>query len=230
MQFLRHALMSFAVAGLLAVPALALPITLYNTGVTAPNNPDGTNATVITTGGTNDAHYTVTLPSGVGPAPAKVVTDQGAYFRPGNSQYVNPFGTANGNDPVGGYVYRTTFDLTGLNPATATISGTVYVDNSVTVLLNGQGTGNIGGSFTAGTQLDFTIPVGTAAFQPGVNILDFLVDNAGGTPNPEALDVTLLRGTANAVPEPGAACVLAIAAGAGLVGRRTSRRHGRPAA
>jgi hypothetical protein len=222
MHFLRHALASFAVASLFSLPALAAPIILFNTGVVGPNNPDGTNATVITVAGTNDPHYTVTLPSGVGPAPAKVVTDQGAYFRPGNSQYVNPFGSANRDDPVGGYVYRTTFDLTGLDPASATISGTVYVDNSVTVLLNGQGTGNIGGSFTQGTQLNFVIPVGHPGFQSGVNILDFLVDNAGGLPNPEALDVTLLRGTANLIPEPGSACLIAFAGVAGLAvrGRR----------
>ncbi len=209
-------------------------IELYNTGVASANNNDGTNGSVIAVGGTLDAHYTVQMPGGGPFLPTFVVTDQVAYYRPpgGSAQYINPFGTAAANDPVGNYVYQTTFDLSGLDPTTAMISGSIFVDNSIVdILVNGQSSGFSGGGFSIGQQLDFLIPVGFGGFQDGVNTLSFLVNNEGGAPNPEAVYVTSLVGTADtvAIPEPGTVALLGLT-GVGLlvshIRRRTRRRAG----
>jgi hypothetical protein len=88
---------------------------------------------------------------------------------------------------LGSYIYRTTFDLTGTNPATASLSGFWATDNIGVIFLNGvyAGVTNLAGPsvFTA-----FNINGG---FVPGVNKLDFLVVNNGTTPNPTGLRVEI---------------------------------------
>jgi hypothetical protein len=204
---------TFSLSGLRAIGA---PIVLSNTGVTSPNNPDGTNNTIIPTS-SPDPHYLVQPPGGSF-APAIVVTGQPAYFRPGNSQYINDTGNGTSNEPIGNYDYQTTFSLTNLDPTTATISGAAYADNQIQdILVNGVPTGISGGSFTNGSQLNFTIPTGFPGFHAGLNTLDFIVNNATLSPSPTALDVTNLTGTTT--PEPAGIGLLA-AAGLGLLGRR----------
>lgn len=205
-------------------------IVLHNTGVLSANNNDGTNATVLA-GGVLDTHYTVQLPGGGPFLSTFAAANQPAYFRPagGSAQYINPFGNAQGNDPAGNYVYQTTFDLSGLVASTATISGRIYVDNSIVdILVNGQSTGFSGGGFSAGQQLDFLIPAGFVGFQDGVNTLSFLLNNAGAGPNPEAIYVTSLVGTADAVavPEPGTVALLGLM-GVGLLVTHVRRRRQR---
>jgi hypothetical protein len=204
---------AFSLSGLRAIAA---PIILSNTGVTSPNNPDGTNTTIIPTS-SPDPHYLVQPPGGSF-APAIVVTGQPAYFRPGNSQYINDTGNGTSDEPIGNYDYQTTFSLTGLDPTTATISGAAYADNQIqNILINGVSTGFSGGSFTSGSQLNFTIPSGFPGFHAGLNTLDFIVNNSTLSPSPTAFDVTNLTGTA--APEPASIGLLATAV-AGLLGRR----------
>jgi hypothetical protein len=209
-----------------AVPAATIvPITLSNTGVTAPNNPDGTNSNIQTTAAAPDMYYQVEIPSSSSFQQALVVTDQGAYFRPGNSQYINDTGSGNNNEPVGAFDYRTTFNLNGVFTNTATISGTLYADDTIAnILVNGVSTGISGGNFTSGGGLNFTIPVGFAGFKAGTNTLDFIVDNNGSSANPTAFDATLLQGTATTAPEPGALAALAGLCGMGLIGLVWRRR------
>ena len=159
------------------------------------------------------------LPGGrVTPTPALVVTDQGAYFRPGNSEYINDTGNASGGEAVGNYDYQTTFNIpVGSDPTTATISGSAYVDDVISnILLNGTSTGITGGTFTSGKQLVFTIPAGSS-FHTGTNTLDFIVTNGGTSANPTAVDITLLRGTVT--PEPASLSLLGIG-GLSLLARR----------
>jgi hypothetical protein len=211
-----------------AHPAAAAPITLYNTGVTGPNAPNGSNSTVIT--GANpvpDPHYTVFYtPNYVTPPypPAQVLLPppSSPYITDPNSNWDNDTGSTN-NEPGAIYQYDTTFDLTGLDPTTATVSGTVYEDNYLyDILLNGTSTGISGNpslpGFMAGNEVNFTIPVGST-FQNGINTLDFEIYNYNSTSGTEtAFDVTNLRGTAN-VPEPTSAGLI-VASGVGLLGRR----------
>ncbi|MCA9752748.1 MAG: hypothetical protein KC591_11200 [Gemmatimonadetes bacterium] len=118
----------------------------------------------------------------------------------GTSQWIAPnddenFPALGTPHPGGDYVYRISFDLAGLDPATVTISGTWGVDNSGSILLNGAATG-IGGA-TYSQLAPFTI---TSGFVAGVNHLDFVVQNfAASGSNPTGLRVGTLSGTGDPI-------------------------------
>jgi hypothetical protein len=158
------------------------------------------------------------VPGAAEPVPAAAVLNQGAYFNGGgNSLFVNHTGDGQSAEPVGIYTYRTTFDLTGLDPSTAVVTGRTLVDNDLfDILINGVSTGNSGSGFDANSIRDFTIESG---FVEGLNTLEFLVNNAGETPNPTGFRVDLLRGAAMPIPEP-SAFALVSAAGLALLSRR----------
>jgi len=91
----------------------------------------------------------------------------------------------------GDYIYRTTFDLTGFDPAKAVITGKWAVDNSgVDILINGVSLGIFNNTGFGGFA-DFTIDSG---FVAGVNTLDFHMANAPSGVNPTGIRVEL-RGT-----------------------------------
>jgi hypothetical protein len=120
------------------------------------------------------------------------------------SKWIAPLldsGGASGGD----YAYRTTFDLTGFDPATAVLLGLWATDNLGTdIKLNGASTGlQNGNQFTAFTP--FTI---TAGFQAGVNTLEFHLNNADAVTGYTGLRVDSLR--LGALPAGGAAPSLAI--------------------
>lgn len=183
--------------------------------------------------GSTDLNYTIVTAPANTPAltgPTKVVVDDG-FPVPGpwgandaNSKWIGP-GAAdnNSNGPVGDYDYRTTFDLTGLNPATASIAGAWSTDNSsggiFDILINGIPVGASQPGFP--TLTPFSISSG---FQNGINILDFIVNNSGG---PTGLRVDDLRGTASPVtPVPEPASIMLLGAGlASMVARMRSRTN-----
>jgi len=77
---------------------------------------------------------------------------------------------------AGYYRYQTTFDLTGQDPSTASISGRFSADNYLEkILLNGVEMTHVTGTFD--TWFDFTIPEGSG-FIEGVNTLVFTVMNS----------------------------------------------------
>jgi len=95
--------------------------------------------------------------------------------------------------PVGSYVYRTTFDLTGFDPATAVLSGRFLVDNTVVdIVVNGTSLGNFGGQFRSWKDLQID-----TGFVAGTNTLDFVVDNLGFDPSGLRVE---LAGTADPLP------------------------------
>ena len=195
--------------GQVAIPGLS------NTGVTAPEGlplPDNT----------VDPHYTLT---GSISGPAIVATSTGGFPIPPwagdntSSAWVVPASDTNG--PEGDYFYDLTFDMTGLNIATAAIFGRWAVDNLGTdILLNGVSTGNVNNDGFA----DFTTfsisPQEGDVFLPGLNTLRFQVFNAPPA-GPTGLRVEFLSSTAAPVPEPSVA-MLAFA-GAGMMLRRRRR-------
>ncbi len=150
-------------------------ITLFNTGVDSSGVP--------LAGGSNDPHWTILSgPSGTFPAPAVVAGNPpGDYASNSNSRWVweNASQNAGINSP---YTFRETFDLTGENPNTATISGSWGVDNDGIILLNGStpvGTGTLslsGYGNNWGSFHNFTI---TGGFVAGVNTLDFVATDTG---------------------------------------------------
>jgi hypothetical protein len=203
------------VAGFGQAQASAIP-GLFNTGVNASGTPlpDGT---------LNDPHYAlVSVPGGT--TATLVRTSAGGYPIPpyigddSLSAWIGPDNDAQVDGPVGTYDYRITFDLTGFVPSTAVIKGGWSTDNGgLSILLNGVNTGNPG---TPATQYaigfaPFSIMTG---FHPGLNTMDFLVNNDGG---PTALRVEM-TGIASPMPEPGSLLLLGtgVAGLAGVIRRK----------
>lgn len=200
-------------------------------------------------GGPTDANYTITSAPAPFAGPAYVITTPDSAFPfagATNASWadnaLNPGGypTSGWIGPVadvstlasfivpGTYIYTTTFDLTGLDPATATLAGLVAADNGVDIYLNGNlVTGFNYADFSAFTDdrfpnQSFAINSG---FLVGLNTLEFRVANGDNTDadSPTGLRVAI-AGTANplvAVPEPTSMAIL----GLGLVGLAAVRRR-----
>jgi hypothetical protein len=187
----------------------AASIPLLNTGVNATGTP--------LSGGSSDPHWTIISGPGITtPQAAVVVNDQSGwlYAQNPNSRWiwVNASSVGGVNSP---YDFRLTFDLTGLNPSTASITGSWGVDNFGQILLNGMTTGIGSGALilpassrNANFQAfsSFTLNNG---FVPGVNTLDILATDTGVI---GAINVTNLAGTAQtglgSVPEPASMILL----------------------
>jgi hypothetical protein len=107
---------------------------------------------------------------------------------PAGSAWIGPNSTTNTSspDPVGVYHYVLKFDLTGFDVARVKVSGYWMTDNAATLLLNGKDTG-FNKEADGFHQLDsFTI---TSGFLPGLNSLEFRVENEDIGPNPTGLVV-----------------------------------------
>ncbi len=203
--------MAAFVLGTLAMGGLANAdsISIFNTGV------DGT-GTPLPDGTLGDPHYVLTgVPDNTSTTNTIIRTSLGGFPIPpwigddGISAWIGPSNDSSLDGPAGLYDYQTTFDLTGLDPLTAFLTGQWAADNAGTdILINGVSTSNTAGGFDAWSP--FTISSG---FVSGVNTIDFLVSNGGG---PTGLRVEL-SGTADAlsgVPEPATFVMI----GLGLVG------------
>jgi hypothetical protein len=180
-----------------------------NTGVDASGSPlpDGT---------IGDPHYSlISVPGGT--TDIRVRTSAGGYpivpsvyiGDDSISAWIGPNNDNQLDGPIGNYDYRATFNLTGLNPATASLIGHFASDNKeISVLLNGVSESFTQSSacITLGVCYESFTPLSiTSGFVAGVNTLDFIVNNAGG---PTALRVEL-TGTASPVPEPASLLLLA---------------------
>lgn len=215
----RVAAVAGALTAFASLQASAAPITtLFNTGVDA-------GGAVVAHDTIGDAHYTLTTVPG-GTTTTRAITSAGGFpIGPwigdnAISRWIGPDNDSDLNGPPGRYVYRTTFDLTGLSPVGAVIQGRWSTDNlGSDIRLNGVLTGNSSAGFT--TWSNFLLNTG---FVAGVNTLDFLVGNLPSGNNPTGLRVEFQRSFANPVPLPAALPLLAGALGLfGFVGRR--RRH-----
>jgi hypothetical protein len=184
-------------------PAATIP--LFGTGISTSGTP--------LAGGAADPHYTV-LQTG---APAVVLSSLWGNWgaNDAQSQWIgwidNPFP---GN--YGTYTFRLTFDLTGYNPATTSLSGGWDADNSGHIELNGQLTGVSQGDDggVAPTLNPFTL---TTGFNAGMNTLDFVCNFPDGY---DGLRVGNLVLNVNAVPEPAGLPWLGLVLGALIAFRR----------
>lgn len=188
----------------------ASSIVLFNSGTT--------NSDVALSGGNGvlDPHYTVAETK----QNAVTFFNVGYYPEDTTARWISEL--ADGTTPVNPATFRLLFDLTGLDPATASLTGNWAADNCGHVTLNGTATAglipfcNTSTSFNSLTAFSFN-----SGFVAGVNTLDFVMSNTGG---PGAVLVRDLAGTANSlgsVPEPATWLLAGSAlACAGLLRRR----------
>jgi hypothetical protein len=163
-------------------------IPIYSTGVLS----DGT----LLPGGQVDPHFT--LVSAPIPATSAYVVSQVPPVYVANtssSQWIAPSADAYGVQNIGNYDYRETFNLGGLDPASAALQIQIASDNESQILLNGVSAGVVlAGDFSSSsfsTLHPLTISQG---FRPGLNTLDVVVTNEGSA---TGLQVQV-TGTANA--------------------------------
>lgn len=223
MAIILRGIAVFACLSLSVMQAHAAPITLFNTGV----NNDGS----LAAEGSVDLHYTLILSADTdadqnGPEAFVVQSPRPAqYVNTATAQYIAPDPNQNFAEccAPGNYTYRTTFDLTGLDPSTATISGIWRTDDAgLDIFINGTSTGQ---TSVVHTDTAFSVNSG---FVAGLNTLDFAINNAAG---PSGLRISL-TGTADVagtppVPEPGSLVLLALGFG-GVARALWTRRRERP--
>jgi hypothetical protein len=209
------------VTAVVCAPTLlrAEPIaSLYNTGVDALGTP-ASNLSL-------ELHYSLTsVPSG--PTGVRVATSANGFPLPpwtGDntvSAWIGPNSDARLNGPLGSYDYRTTFNLAGLIPASANITGNWSVDDQgLDILLNGISTSTTAVGFQSFHA--FTLVSG---FVEGLNTLDFIVQNGGGPTGlrVEMVGTALARNTA--IAEPASVALLGVGlVGLGAIGSKRSRR------
>jgi len=202
-KLFRSGLLTAAITLAWVSDARAVDIPVYGTGTNSSN-------VAQPGGGFIDPHYTATY--GGTPVPAVVNSFHGDGSSPGgawvadlpNAAWIS---TANSPDglPTNGIFYTTTFDLTGLDPKTVSITIRWAVDDSGTgVILNGSG---IPGSAiprdastaTSEPWAHFTTLILDSqhqTFLPGKNTLNFVQDPSDG-----AIDgiIVQISGTASPI-------------------------------
>jgi hypothetical protein len=173
---------------------------LFNTGVNDSN--------ALLPDGAIDPHYVLTVSPDLSFPSWAMLGDRypiaaGPWISNGpDSKWIGPIANGLDGSAAGYYTYRTTFDLTELDPASASIVGRWTMDNNATdILINGVSTGIKSPPppdvFTQ--WYTFTINSG---FVTGLNTLDFLVYNVPDVVDtPTGLRVEL-SGKANAAAEP----------------------------
>jgi hypothetical protein len=160
---------------------------LFPTGVDAGGTPLAIGAT--------DPHYVLTSDDPAHPGPAAIVVTPAAGWT-GNTATSNwisvqpsAVGTANKV-----YTYTTTFTLAGVDPASATLSGSWACDDSCALMLNGMVVATATYAAPAWNAVGtFTVPAGSP-FVTGANTLAFAATNSGG--GATGLQVVSISGTA----------------------------------
>jgi hypothetical protein len=160
----------------------AIP-TLFSSGVGAKG--------AVLAPGALDPHYVLTASAYSTPPPpailATITANHPAWLaNDASSVWIGPVSQGTTSVPPGRYSFRTTFDLTGFNPATALVNLQVAVDNELTnVTFNGAVTSLRYSNFNA---FSSGFPL-TNGFVAGTNTLDFIMSNITGSPSPGGLRV-----------------------------------------
>jgi hypothetical protein len=220
-ELLTVAVLAMSTLYLIIPPCtMADTIGIFNTGV----DDSGT----LLTANSTDPHYSlVTNPDIYTGANAFVIPNDypiPPWISNGpNSNWIAPRSSYLHNLASGTYVYRTNFDLTGLDPLTAILTGSWMTDNNgLDILINGISTG-FTTSFTQFQEgfASFSI---TSGFVGGLNSLDFVVFNGDSEANPTGLRVEV-SGAANSVSVPEPMTMLLLGFGLiGLAGMRKRRK------
>jgi uncharacterized protein (TIGR03437 family) len=172
----------------------SVTIALFNTGVQFPG--------ILAADGSIDSHYAlIGSADSLFPGPNALVGIPGFNWITNAaspvSKWISPRADG-GNNSVGNYTYRTTFDLTGLNPATALITGRYAVDNSGLIKLNDN---QVQPAVSDPGFLNWNAFTINSGFVAGVNTLDFVVTNTdcgSCSSNPTGLRVEFTSASASA--------------------------------
>ena len=176
---------------------------LFNTGVDNEGNllPDGAidpHYTIVTNPDSTNTeafvHFTDVFPISTGHWLG--ATDFSKWIAPRTNTGVAS-GTNTEQAAVGDYVYRTEFDLTGIDLPSLEITGGWATDNvGMNIRVNGRDTGIVNNN-QFGSLTSFLISQANTnvVFVDGINTLEFVVNN-GAPPGPTALRVEGLRGLA----------------------------------
>ncbi len=205
-----------------AAPALAASIAgLHNTGSDADTNARDDYWTLQVTGGSTPGYAAATNP---------YVSQQASGFPFGpwiandaTSRWLTPLeqtGASLDASTNGTYLYSLTFDLTGFDADTASLSGRWASDNNAIATLNGTQF-----SFTGvsgfGAWTPFTVDSG---FVSGLNTLAFTVTNISqSSGNPTGFRAEFVESAVAAVPEPQQWALLLV--GLGMMGTMAARRR-----
>ncbi|HEY1691076.1 MAG TPA: hypothetical protein VGG39_02885 [Polyangiaceae bacterium] len=156
---------------------------LFSTGV------DGTGTPLAI--GATDPHYVLSSNDPAFPGPKAITVTPNAAWT-GNtatSEWISiQASTTGANNGV--YTYTTIFTLTGVDPATATLSGTWAGDDSVSLSLNGTVVATRAAP-AYGSTAAFAVPAGSP-FVEGANTLAFTTVNSGN--GPTGLQIVTITG------------------------------------
>jgi len=213
----RRSVFALVIIFLGAGSAHAAFIPLFDTGVDSSGN-------VLPHNTVGDPHYTLISVPG-GPTQTRIITSAGGFpigpWLGDNSvsRWIGPNSDDDLDGPVGDYIYRTTFDLTGFNLSTVVINGQYATDNSGFIRLNGNVVGPSSPFVGYDHWTSFSLNSG---FTSGINTLDFVVNNGGG-PTGLRVEMTGTGDVLSAVPAPPAVALFAVGL-VGLAGFRAVRR------
>ncbi|MGH7134726.1 MAG: PEP-CTERM sorting domain-containing protein, partial [Pirellulales bacterium] len=174
--------------------------------------------------GSLDPHYMVSGPgtSGVFQSAAVLSSLWSAWVPDSTTSAWIGWKDDSDTSPHGNYDYRLTFNLTGYDPSTVSLTGRWAADQYGSIDLNGSSTGVSvpDGNWNEANDPNLTSFTISSGFVSGTNTLDFIVNEPDGYDGLRVQDLQM-SATPSAVPEPSSLTLFGMAlTGMGFFARR----------